>query len=132
MGWAANTHAMILYLAADLIWASKIKGTADALGVPARPVRTMEMLEARLAEGGVKALVLDLDKPQEAMAMIARVRSGAGGGVPEPRIRILAWGPHVAKDLLQQARDAGADDVLTRGAFDHSMEEILLGLAGRQ
>jgi hypothetical protein len=37
----------------------------------------------------------------------------------------------VAKDLLQAARDAGADDVLTRGALEHNMEEVLVKLAGR-
>lgn len=140
---------MILYLAADLIWASKIKATADAVGVPARPVRTLEMLEARLAEFGVipggaepdqnpivggmpvlRALIVDLDKTEEALAMIARVRDPRG---PESlrRLRVLAFGPHVAKELLQRAREAGASDVLTRGAFDHHMEEILLQLAGR-
>jgi CheY-like chemotaxis protein len=120
---------MILYAAADLLWASKIKGTADALGVAARPVRTFEMLDARLAEGGVRALVVDLDKGDDALALIRRVREDAREHVRT--IRVLAWGPHVAKDLLQQARDAGADDVLTRGAFDHSMDDILLRLAGR-
>src|SRR5262245_20292565 len=127
---AAQRSLMLLYLAADLIWATKIKATADALGLPARPVRTLEMLEARLADSDVKAIVMDLDKPEEALAMIARLRGGTATE-SDRRIRILAWGPHLAKELLQQARDAGADDVLTRGAFDHGMEEILLNLAGR-
>lgn len=121
---------MILYLAADLLWASKVKGTADALGVPARPVRTIEMLEARLADCEVKALLLDLDKPEEALAMIGRLR-GAGASEKDRSIRLVAWGPHVAKDLLQQARTAGADEVLTRGAMDHNMQEILLALHAR-
>lgn len=122
--------ATILYLAADLLWASKVKGTADALGVPARPVRTMEMLEARLADCDVKALLLDLDKPEEAMQMIARLR-GETASEKDKSIRLVAWGPHVAKDLLQQARTAGADEVLTRGAMDHNMQEILLALHAR-
>ena len=124
---------MLLYAAADLIWATKIKGVADAVGVAARPVRTMEMLEARLAElppgssGGVVALLVDLDKGEDGLALIRRIK-----GDPATRgVRVLAWGPHVAKDLMQAAREAGADDVLTRGAFDHSMDEVLLSLAGR-
>lgn len=123
-------RTVILYLAADLLWASKIKGTADALGISARPVRTMEMLEARLADCEVKALLLDLDKPEEALAMIGRLR-GQNSTEKEKSIRLLAWGPHVAKDLMQQARDAGADDVLTRGAMDHNLQEILLQLEAR-
>jgi CheY-like chemotaxis protein len=120
----------ILYLAADLLWASKIKGTADALAIPARPVRTLEMLEARLADTDAKALLLDLEKPDESLQMIARLR-GPSATDRDRSIRLIAWGPHVAKDLLQQARTAGADEVLTRGAFDHNMQEILLALHAR-
>jgi hypothetical protein len=114
---------MILYAAADLIWATKIKATAEALGVACRPARTIEMLEARLADSPVTALLVDLDKGEEALALVTRGRQAG--------VRVLAWGPHVAKELLQGARDAGADEVLTRGAFDHGLEEILLTLAGR-
>jgi CheY-like chemotaxis protein len=119
---------VLLYLAADLIWATRIKGVADALGLPARPVRTLDMLEARLADSKVSAVLLDLDKPDEALAMIERLRRTPVQG-DTPRIRILAWGPHVAKDLMQRARDAGADEVLPRGAFDRNLEDILLRLA---
>ena len=114
---------MIVYLAADLMWASKIKGHADALGLSCRPVRTLEMFEARLADSEVVALVVDLDKPEEAMAMIGRAR-----GAEKP-IRVLAFGPHVARGLRQAARDAGADAVMTRGQFDREMGDILLKLS---
>lgn len=114
---------MILYFAADLLWASRIKATADALGLAARPVRTTDMLEARLADSAPAALVVDLDKPDVALALIA----AAAGRTP--KLKIVAWGPHVEKVTLQQARNAGADEVLTRGAFDHNLEEILLRLA---
>ena len=123
---------MILYLAADLLWASKIKGTADALGLPCRPVRTLEMLEARLAElpppGGVRALAVDLDKPEEALAMIGRLK-GDGASGAERAVRVLAFGPHVLKELFERARQAGADEVMARGAFDHGMRDILTRLA---
>ncbi len=144
---------MILYLAADLLWASKIKATADALGLSCRPVRNMEMLEARLADSPVKALIVDLDVAEMALAMIGRVKqrgvgrqaSGIGknqdeaaasspdahGPAPDASpIRVLAFGPHVEKNTLQAARDAGADEVLTRGAFDHHMDQVLVKLAG--
>lgn len=114
---------MILYAAADLLWASKIKATADALGLPARPVRTPEMLAARLADTQPTALLIDLDK-DDALALLVQARQAA------PSLRIVAFGPHVAKDLLQSARDAGANDVMTRGALEHHMEDVLMKLAG--
>jgi hypothetical protein len=122
---------MILYAAADLLWATKIKASAEALGLPARPVRTLEMLHARLADcPDAKSLMVDLDKGEDALAMIVALRQFEAANPPR-RLRVLAWGPHVAKDLLQAARDAGTDDVFTRGTLEHNMEEVLMKLAGR-
>lgn len=121
---------VILYLASDLVWATKIKAMAEDLGLAARPVRSLEMLEARLADSPVTAFIADLEKPEEALAMLARLR-GAGSEEAARRVRTLAFAPHVAKDLMQRAREAGADEVLPRGAFDHHLADILLKLAGR-
>lgn len=122
---------MILYLASDLVWATKIKAMAEDLGLAARPVRTLEMLEARLADSPVTAFIADLEKPEEALAMLARLR-GPGSDDKARAIRTIAFGPHIAKDRLQQAREAGADDVMPRGAFDHHLADILMNLAGRK
>ncbi len=119
---------MILYLAADLLWASKIKATAEALGLACRPVRTLDMLEARLADSGVTALLVDLDKGEEAIQLVTRLK-GPAATDGERAVRVVAFGPHVAKDLLQRARDAGANDVLTRGALEHNLEDVLVRLA---
>lgn len=121
---------MIVYLASDLVWATRIKAMAEDLGLPARPVRSVEMLEARLADSAVTAFIADLEKPEEALAMMARLR-GPGASDKDRGVRIVAFGPHIARDRLQQARDAGADDVMPRGAFDHHLADILLKLAGR-
>lgn len=118
---------MLLYAAADLIWATKIKGVADALSLPARPARNVEMLDARLADSDVSALLVDLDKGDEALELIRRAK--AWSGTNGRTLRVMAWGPHVAKDLFQQARDAGADEVMTRGAFDHHLQDVLISLA---
>lgn len=118
---------MLLYHSADLLWASKIRSVADSLGLPARPVRTLEMLEARLADSPVVALCVDLDAPDVALALIDRLRGEAATPV-QKQIRVLAYGPHVAVGALQQARERGATRVMTRGAFDKSMAEVIRGL----
>lgn len=125
---------MILYSAADLIWATRIKATADALGLPCRPARNRDMLDARLADSDVRALIVDLEAPETALDLTARVtqenaRRAAPSGNNTPPIRVVAFGPHVHTDRLQAARDAGAHDVLTRGAFNNNLEDILLRLA---
>jgi len=60
----------VLYRAADLLWATRIKETAFAVGVEARPARTPRMLRDRLADSDVAAILLDLDAPEEAVELI--------------------------------------------------------------
>lgn len=112
---------MILYFAADLLWATKIKKTGEACGVPCRPVRSTEMLDARLADSPVRGLVVDLDAPESALELIRALRSRPSAA----NIRILAFGPHIATEALDQARLAGANVVLARGAFDRRLQDCL-------
>jgi len=79
--------------------------------------------------------------PERRTALLAHHRAWAerkaapeatpGASESAPRLRILAFGPHVERALLQQGRDAGADEVLPRGAFDRQLPDILVALAGR-
>lgn len=116
---------MILYFASDLVWATRIKATAEDLGLPCRPVRNPDMLAQRLADSAPVALILDLETEEAGLELLRTLRADPVGG----RLRVLAFAPHVKKDLMQQARDAGADEVITRGAFDHNLVDILVRLA---
>jgi len=115
---------MILYCAADLLWASKIKGTADALGLPCRPVRTLEMLEARLVDSPVRALVIDLEAGPVGLEMVRRL----AGDASRAGVRIVVFGPHVDLDGLNEAKRSGAHAVMARGAFGSQLPTILAEL----
>jgi len=117
---------MILYLASDLLWASKIKGTADALNLPCRPARTPEMLRARLADSPVRALIIDLEAGLTALALLHLIRTEA------PAVRTLAFAPHVMTDAINAAKDAGADTVLPRGTFSAQLPALLTALSTGQ
>lgn len=128
---------MILYFASDLLWASKIKGAADALQIPARPVRDTAMLSARLSDCDVSALILDLDAPDRAFELLAHLRAhentlktSPGAAPGRAAIRVAAFGPHVETAALKRALDQGCDPVLTRGAMDRSMHDVLRALHG--
>jgi hypothetical protein len=118
---------MVVYCASDLLWATKIKSTADALGVPCRPVRSLQMLEDRLQDSPVRALIVDLENTEVALPMIERARARRGAA-----IHVVAFGPHVSVEALTAARAAGADTVLTRGAFHRSLPELLTTLGKAQ
>ncbi len=116
---------MILFSAADLLWATRIKATAEDLGLPARPVRNLEMLRDRLGEGPVSALIVDLDLADLGLDLIRAAASADGQSRPAT---IVAFGPHVATDLLEAAAQAGADKILARGAFSSNLPELLRSL----
>jgi len=122
---------MLLYFAADLIWATKIKAIAEDIGVAARPVRNVEMVRARLADSPVRAALIDLDNAESALAIIdalVAARREAAADSALRTVRVVAFGPHVLKELFQSARDHGCDEVLTRGALEHGLAEIVMRL----
>ncbi|MFM9957863.1 MAG: hypothetical protein ACKVZJ_07285 [Phycisphaerales bacterium] len=126
---------MIVYFASDLLWASKIKATADAIGVPARPVRDTTMLDARLADSDVRGLLLDLDAPERAFELLGHLRVRQKEPEMQAKlsaVRVCAFGPHVNVTDLERAMREGCDPVLTRGAMDRSMERVLRLLEGTE
>lgn len=131
---------MVVYCAADLLWSTRIKSTADAAQIPCRPVRDLGMLSARLADSDVRGLIVDLETGDTGMSLIRALRgtggtgpnqgeipgsAGAGALDPEGKVRIVAFGPHVEVERFEEARAAGADRVLARGAFDRGLVEVL-------
>ncbi|MEX2219762.1 MAG: hypothetical protein WD749_13495 [Phycisphaerales bacterium] len=92
-------------------------------------MRSLDMLRARLADCDVRAAIVDLDAPDVAIDLIRALRDPSGPAAGRS-VRIVAFGPHIATELFEQARAAGADAVLARGAFDRRLPEILAELAG--
>lgn len=120
---------MIAYCASDLVWATRIKAAAEDLGIQARPVRNLEMLNARLADSPVRGLIVDLDAHESALPILRRAREwereGSSEGFGRRRIRIIAFGPHVETAALAEANACGADAALTRGAFSARLIDLL-------
>lgn len=122
---------MVVYSCADLIFSTKIRSTADTLGLPTRPVRDAPMLDARLRriDDGkpnepVTALFLDLDTGEDGLRLIDQIKAF------DPAIPVLAFGSHVATELLQAARQRGADSVMSRGGFTANLPDLLKRYGG--
>lgn len=122
---------MIVYCCADLIFATKVRSTAESLGLASRPARDAAMLANRLNRvddgkgcDAVTGVVIDLDVP-EAAALVRQVKAH------DAALPVVAFGSHVATAVLDAARDAGADAVLPRSAFTLQLPQLLTRLAGR-
>ena len=122
---------MIIYCCQDLIFATKIRSTAEATGASSRPARSSETLDQRLnqVDDGklnepVTAVFIDLDLDQTALAFIEQVKAH------DSNHPVVAFGSHVATVLLQAAHDRGADFVMTRGQFTANLPTILQRFGG--
>lgn len=117
---------MIVYACSDLFFATRIGSTAESLGTVARPARDTQALQNRLdqvddgkANEPVTAVMIDLELGDQATALIRQAKAHAAA--PE----VIAFGSHVATDLLDAARKAGADQVLPRSAFTARLPDMI-------
>jgi CheY-like chemotaxis protein len=113
--------ALGLVLSDDLIFASRIAGTARGLGLEVKQARTVEQL---LEFGGLLAptcVIVDLAFPGlELKTLMRRL-----GKVCSVRPRVVAYGAHVDPEGLRAARAAGCDPVLPRSKFVEMLSEEL-------
>ena len=110
-----------LLLSRDLIFTSKITGTAGALGYRVVVVGGIEKALAMMAEGAPVVVFLDLAAGDlAAPEAIKRYRAVAPPGTP-----FLAFGSHVDTDALENARAAGCDPVMPRSRFTNELPALI-------
>lgn len=101
----------------DLIFETKIRSTAQALGVETLVIRSSTALAAELDETRPNLLIVDLNT--------AGVDAVTAGNVHTFRPYIVAFVSHVDQDLAKQAANAGADQVMPRSRFTAELPRIL-------
>jgi len=108
----------------DMFFASKIRATAEQLGVDVRFLRTADaILEAALASSP-SLIIVDLHSERiEPIDLATRLRSRE----QLCSIPLLGFFSHVHVELSRRAREAGYDQVVPRSVFTSRLPEILLG-----
>ena len=107
-------------LSRDLIFNSKITGTARELGHRVLVAGTPPLASEMLAQWRPKVVFVDLSAGDlaEPSAIVA-YRAIA------PEARFIAFGSHVDAARLDAARDAGCDPVLPRSKFTATLPELV-------
>lgn len=110
-----------LLLSKDLMFGSRVAAAARQLGVSVIVAGTAPQLAEKRPDD-VRLVMIDLFGSQgDDLAAIVNTLSDTAGDRPH----VVAYGPHVDEALLESARQAGCDEVLTRGQFHQQMPEIL-------
>jgi len=105
---------MILALVSDLVFRSKIRLAAEAIGEKVQFLKTVpEQISARM-------ILFDLnDKSGDVITAIRQARQSW------PDVPRICYGAHVETDLFAEAEEAGATLVMPRSEFVQNLPEIL-------
>jgi DNA-binding response OmpR family regulator len=108
-------------LTSDLSVSSAAAGAAARAGVSLKAAFDVASLLSHVQAGPTSLVVIDLGTPGlDPARLLPELRQIAGVGR-----RVLAFGPHVHELKLAAAREAGCDEVLTRGQFHANLDRIL-------
>ncbi len=116
-----------LLLCDDLIFSSRVRGTARAGGLQVQTARTVDALVDLAAQTHPRAVIVDLGfTGLQLESLLGRLRE-ATPVMP----RVVAYGSHVDTATLRAARAAGCDPVLARSRFVEELaQELPKWLAG--
>ncbi len=100
---------------------SHATGAAQRAGCELRVVASVDAASQAVACEDIRLIVIDLGTPgNDPSSVVPRLRSDASR-----EIAVVAFGPHVQKQRLNAAREAGCEMVISRGQFHSQTEDIL-------
>lgn len=113
---------MILAVLDDLLFTSKIRTTAERLGVPISFARSSESALSDMRKSLPSLVILDLNNPRiDPLGTVGSMKADpALAAIPT-----VGFASHVQTDVIEAARRAGVGEVMARSAFAQKLPEIL-------
>jgi CheY-like chemotaxis protein len=115
---------IIIGIVEDLFFASKIRGTAEELGVTIRFARNIDAVLEIARRDQPSLIICDLHLQKVDPIELAKKLK------EEEELRsipLLGFFSHVQTELKRAAEEAGFDQVMPRSAFSKSLGEIISG-----
>lgn len=110
----------VLLLTPDLACSSQVTSAASRTGAQLEVVMNLDRLVEWAAQRTPTLVILDLNTPGlDCQSLLAQLK--ALPAVP----RTIAFGPHVHTARLDAARQAGCDEVLSRGEFYARLAQLI-------
>jgi DNA-binding NarL/FixJ family response regulator len=108
----------VVALMDDLFFQMKVLETAKHLGLEFKVAATAEGLLG-LLDPRPRLVIVDLNARAQPLDAIRKVRAA------DAQVRVVAFLSHVQRELAEQARSAGCEEVMPRSAFTQNLAEIL-------
>src|SRR4051812_35607673 len=121
---SAHAEPNALLISRDLFFTTKVTGTATELGFRVAVQGDIDDLASKLVGSSYRCLIVDL-----ALSGV-RVADVTGALPAENRPAVIAFGSHVMTARLNEAREAGCDEVLPRSVFSATLPQILTRYLG--
>jgi CheY-like chemotaxis protein len=109
----------IVFLSDDLMFAPRVSGQARAAGWQLREAGSPSAALALVEAESPRLLIVDLETSGLDIAELISQLDQA------TRPSVLAFGPHVHLARLESAREAGCDQVVSRGRFSSDLASLL-------
>jgi DNA-binding response OmpR family regulator len=111
----------IVLISNDLMVVSRVQGAAQQRGADVRAVANLPAAIELHRDEPVGLVIVDLATISLDLAAIV----AAFNANPESPARLIAFGPHVHEEKLAAAREAGFDQVVSRGKFFSEIDGII-------
>ena len=102
----------------DIFFQMKVAETAKHLGIEFKVATNTNALLG-LLEPRPQLVIVDLNARNQPIDAIVKLRAASKD------IRVVAFLSHVQRELAEQARNAGCDEVMPRSSFTQNLAEIL-------
>lgn len=113
----------------DLFFTAKIRASAEHLGADVRFVRNAQAAIDAARELRPALIIVDLHAQKcEPFALARTLKTDE----QLKAVTLLGFFSHVQTELMEQAKQAGYDQVLPRSVFTQRLAEILEGKVGKQ
>lgn len=110
----------VLFVSSDLMFGSQVSFAAERAGVTVQTAPNIASISDKLAAGTPRLVILDLGTIGNSVGEIAPTFAALS-----PRPTVIAYASHVQEGLLDLARQAGCDQVLSRGQFNAQMAALI-------
>jgi DNA-binding NarL/FixJ family response regulator len=108
----------VVALMDDIFFQMKVAETAKHLGIEFKVAANTDALLG-LLEPRPQLVIVDLNAGSQPIDAILKLRAASKD------IRVVAFLSHVQRELAEQARNAGCDEVMPRSSFTQNLAEIL-------
>jgi DNA-binding NarL/FixJ family response regulator len=108
----------VVALMDDIFFQMKVAETAKHFGIEFKVAANADALLS-LLDPPPQLVIVDLNARNQPIEAIVKLRAAAKD------VRILAFLSHVQRELAQQAKTAGCDEVMPRSSFTQNLAEIL-------